>query len=170
MSINILYRNIIRFLILIFLQIFIFNNITVSSLGVIPFVYIIIIILLPFETPNWLLIIVAFFLGLFVDIFSDTMGLNASATVLIAFVRPWVLNSLSPRDGYETLTFPRVYYQGLTWFLKYASILIVIHQIVYYFLEAFGFSNLGFTFMKIIFGSFITIFIITLSQYIVYRK
>jgi len=170
MNINILYRNIIRFLILIFLQIFIFNNINVSSLGVVPFVYIIIIILLPFETPNWLLIIVAFFLGLFVDIFSDTMGLNASATVLIAFVRPWILNSLSPRDGYEIGTFPRVYYQGLGWFLKYISILIVIHQIVYYFLESFGFSNFGYTLMKVILGSFITIFIITLSQYIVYRK
>ncbi|MBN1252932.1 MAG: hypothetical protein JXR51_13105 [Bacteroidales bacterium] len=170
MSINIIYRNIIRFFILIFLQIFIFNNINVTSFGIIPFVYILYIILSPFETPNWLLLITAFFLGLLIDIFSDTLGLNSSASVLIAFIRPWILNSLSPRDGYEVSTFPRIYYQGLVWFIKYAAILILFHQIAYYFLDAFGFDNLGLTLIKVIIGSFITLSIIVLSQYIVYRK
>ena len=170
MNINILYRNIIRFLILIFLQIFIFNNINVTSLGVIPFVYVLLILLLPFETPNWLLMVVAFSLGLFVDIFSNTLGLNASASVLMASVRPWVLNALSSRDGYELTTFPRIYYQGFPWFLKYSVILITTHQFAYYFLEAFGLNNLGFTLIKIVIGTFITLSIIIISQYIVYRK
>ncbi len=170
MNINIIVNNVIRFFILIFLQIFIFNNVNVSSFEVIPFVYIIVIILLPFETPNWLLITTAFFLGLFVDIFSNTMGQNASATVLIAFFRPWILNYLSPRGGYEVSSIPSIYYQGMGWFLKYASILIVLHQLVFYFLEVFGFSNFGFIIIKIFLGSFISIFIITLSQYIVFRK
>jgi len=170
MNISLIISNVIRFFILIFLQIFIFNNVNISNLGVIPFVYIIVIILLPFEIPNWLLIITAFFLGLFVDIFSNTMGQNASATVLIAFFRPWILNYLAPRDGYEISSIPSIYYQGFVWFLKYTSILIVLHQFVYYFLEAFGFSNFGFTIVKTLLGSFISIIMITLSQYIVFRK
>ena len=170
MSINILIRNIGRFLILVVLQIFIFNNIHISSYGVVPVVYILYIILLPFETPKWLVMILAFFLGLTVDIFSDTMGINAAASVLVAFVRPGLLNYLSPRDGYEIGSFPRIYYQGLNWFLKYAVSLVFLHQIAYYLIESFGFDNFFILMYKITIAAIISLLFILLSQYTVFRK
>ncbi len=170
MSINIFLRNIGRFIILVFIQVFIFNNIHLTSFGVIPIIYIIYIIILPFETPKWLVLILAFLIGLSIDIFSDTLGLNASASVLIAFIRPAILNYLAPRDGYEIGSFPRVYYQGIIWFLKYSSSMIVIHQIVYYLLESFNFENIGVILFKVIIASAVSLILAIVSQYIVFRK
>ena len=170
MSINILLRNIGRFLILAFLQVFIFNNIHITSYGIIPAVYIIYIIILPFETPKWMVLILAFLIGLSIDIFSDSLGLNTSASVLIAFVRPWILNSLSPRDGYETGSFPRVYYQGINWFVSYAAIMVIVHQIIYYLLDSFSFENFIIIIFKIVIGTLISLVIAIVSQYIIFRK
>ncbi len=170
MSINILLRNIGRFIALVFLQVFIFNNIELTNYGVVPVIYVLYIILLPFETPNWLLIILAFLIGFIIDVFSDTLGLNAATSVLIAFVRPGILNSLAPRDGYEIGSFPRIYYQGANWFLKYALSLVIIHQLAYYLLESFGFESIFIILFKVVLASIVSLILIIISQYIVFQK
>ncbi|OQY04991.1 MAG: rod shape-determining protein MreD [Bacteroidetes bacterium 4572_117] len=170
MSINILLRNIGRFVALVFIQVFIFNNIHLTDYGIIPAVYIIYVILLPFETPNWMVMVLAFLIGFSIDVFSDTLGLNAAASVLIAFVRPGMLNLLAPRDGYDIGTFPRIYYMGQLWFLKYASALVIIHQITYYIFESFGLEDFFVSLLKIVIASFVTLILIYFSQYIFFRK
>lgn len=170
MSINILLRNIGRFITLIFIQVFIFNNIHLTSLGAVPVIYILYIILLPFETPKWIVLILAFFIGISIDIFSDSLGLNAASSVLIGFVRPGILNMLAPRDGYETASFPRVYYQGINWFVKYSLSLVVIHQFAYYLLESFSFENFFVILLKVFIASVASIMLIIISQYIFFRK
>ena len=170
MSINILLRNIGRFVALIFIQVFIFNNVHLTSLGVVPVVYILYIILLPFETPNWIVLLLAFAIGISIDIFSDTLGLNAASSVLIAFVRPGLLNMLAPRDGYETGSFPRIYYQGANWFVKYSLSLVVLHQFAYFILESFSFEGFFAILFKIIIASVASIILIIISQYIFFRK
>jgi hypothetical protein len=117
-----------------------------------------------------MLLILAFLIGLVVDIASDTMGLNTASTVFIAFIRPLVLRSLSPRDGYETGTFPRIHYMGLNWFLKYVVVLVFVHQFVYYLLADFGFEHFGGMLIRIFIGTFISLLLIVVSQYIIYRK
>ena len=116
--IRIYIRNIIRFFTVILLQILIFNNIEVSGY-LNPYFYVIFILLLPFEVPGWLLLSTAFALGFTMDMFMSTPGMHASATVFMAFLRPFVLKNFSPRDGYEPGTFPRVHYYGINWFAKY---------------------------------------------------
>lgn len=170
MSINILLRNIARFIALVFIQIFIFNNIHITGFGIVPVIYILYIILLPFETPKWLVMILAFLIGFSIDVFSDTLGLNAAAGVLIAFIRPGILNYLAPRDGYEIGSFPRIYYQGANWFLKYASSLVLVHQITYYLLESFSFESFFIIFFKIVISSIVSLILIIISQYIIFRK
>ncbi len=170
MSINILLRNVSRFLILVVLQVLIFNNIEITSIGIIPAFFILYILLLPFETPNWMVLVLAFLIGLLIDVFSDTMGLNTASTVFIAFVRPVVLKSLSPRDGYEVGTFPRVYYLGLNWFLKYSVVIVFVHQFMFYLLEDFTFAHFGNMLLRIFIGTFISLLLIIVSQFIIYRK
>ena len=115
--INIISRNIFRFIFLILLQVLILNNMNFSGF-VNPYLYILFVLLLPFETPRWFLIFTSFLLGLSIDIFSDSLGMHAFASVSIAFLRPYVLNFISPRDGYEPGTFPRIFYFGFLWFAK----------------------------------------------------
>jgi len=170
MSINILLRNVSRFLILVLLQVLVFNNIEITSLGIVPAFFLLYILLLPFETPNWMVLILAFLIGFLIDIFSDTIGLNTASTVFVAFVRPAVLKSQSPRDGYDVGTFPRVHYMGISWFLKYAVVIVLIHQFLFYLLEDFGFAHFGSMLLRIFIGTFISLLLIVVSQFIIYRK
>jgi len=167
--INLYVRNIGRFIVLVLFQVLVLNNIQFSGY-VNPFMYVLFILLLPFETPRWLLLLSGFLLGLSVDIFSNTLGLHASATVFMAFMRPYVLRIISPRDGYETGTFPRVFYYGVTWFLNYAIILVVMHHLFLFYIEVFRFAEFFRTLLRVILSASFSILIIVISQYIIYRK
>ena len=167
--ISIISRNIVRFISLIIFQILILNNINFSGF-VNPYLYILFVLLLPFETPKWFLIISAFLLGLSIDIFSDSLGMHASATVLVAFFRPYVLNLIAPRDGYEPGTFPRVFYYGFFWFVKYSALLIVVHHFFFFVIEAFNFQDFNITIIKVFFSSVFTLIVVILSQFLIFRK
>ncbi len=125
---------------------------------------------MPFETPGWLLLVLAFLLGLSIDIFSDTLGMHTIATVFMAFLRPYVLHVIAPRDEYEPSTYPRVYYYGLSWFTKYAAILIFAHHFVLFYVEVFRFSSFFTTFLRVLISSAVSLLLIILSQYFVYRR
>ncbi|MBN2524224.1 MAG: rod shape-determining protein MreD [Bacteroidales bacterium] len=167
--IKVISRNILRFLMLVLLQVMIFNNIEISGY-LNPYIYIIFIILLPFETPAWVCLLLGFFLGLSIDIFTETIGMHTAATVFIAYIRPYILSSFAPRDGYESGTFPRVYYYGLPWFIKYASLLVFAHHLVLFYVEMFQFQDFFSTLLRVILSSLFSITLIVVSQYFVFRK
>jgi rod shape-determining protein MreD len=154
---------------LVLLQVMIFNNIEISGY-LNPYIYIIFIILLPFETPAWVCLLLGFFLGLSIDIFTETIGMHTAATVFIAYIRPYILSSFAPRDGYESGTFPRVYYYGLPWFIKYASLLVFAHHLVLFYVEMFQFQDFFSTLLRVILSSLFSITLIVVSQYFVFRK
>ncbi len=162
-------KNIFRFVILVLIQVFIFNNIRISGF-IIPYIYILYILLLPFETPGWVLLILGFALGLSIDLFMDTLGMHTVSTVFMAFLRPQVLAFIEPRDGYETGSKPRITYYGLTWFLKYAGILVFAHHFVLFYIEIFRFGNFFLTFFRVILSTAITLLLIIISQYFVFRR
>jgi rod shape-determining protein MreD len=167
-------RNIIKysslFIFLILFQIIILDNIQISNLGLKPFMYLLLILLLPFETPKWITLVVALILGLTMDLFNDTPGIHSSATIFMAFIRPVILNSFSPRDGYESGTLPRIHFLGLPWFLKYSLSIIIVHNTFYFFIEKFNFADFHITLLKIIFTTIFSTFFIVLSQYFIFRK
>lgn len=162
-------RNILRFLILVFLQIFIFNNIEFSQYINIYF-YVIFIILLPFETSKWVLLISAFLIGFLIDIFSGTLGIHSTAALAVAYLRPFILNLFAPRDGYETETLPRIQYYGINWFVKYTFIMVFTHHLLLFYIEIFSFTNFFHTFLRVIISTIFTSLIIVLSQLLIYRK
>lgn len=166
--INFFLRNILRFIVLVLFQVLVINNIQLSTL-LNPFIYTLFILLLPFETPGWLLLIVAFLLGISIDIFTNTPGLHAASTVFMSVFRPSVLRYIAPRDGYETGTFPRLAFYGFTWFLKYALFLIFVHHLFLFILESFGFKDFLSILLRTFLSSSVSIFLIILSQYIIYR-
>jgi rod shape-determining protein MreD len=167
--IRIYIRNIVRFFTVILLQVLLLDNVQMGGY-LNPYFYVIFIILLPFEVPNWLLLSLAFLLGLSIDFFNGTPGMHAAASVFMAFVRPFILKNFSPRDGYESGTFPGIHYYGIEWFTKYAVILILAHHFFLFFIEAFRFSDILFTLTRIILSTILTSVIIVLSQFFIYRK
>lgn len=166
---NLIIRNILRFIAMILIQGLLLNEI---DLGVFvnPYLYVICIILLPVETPDWLLILAAFLLGILIDTFTNTLGLHASACVFMAFVRPKVLQFLKPRDGYETGSQPGLFIMGSRWFLYYSAILIGFHHAWFFILEFFRLSDAGYILLKILASSFCTWILVILTQLLTGKK
>ncbi len=162
-------RNIIRFVILVLIQVLILNNIQFTRLHLNPLVYTLFVLLLPFNTPLWLQLAASFLLGLTVDIFSDTLGMHSSATVLLAFLRPFVLEIIAPREGYEVGKSPQLSTFGLGWFLKYSLILIVAHHTVYFLLDAFDIHFIHILLLKIGLTTIFSTLIIVISQFFVFK-
>lgn len=137
--INRLPRYIISFVILVLLQVLILNNVQLSGY-INPYIYILFILTLPFDTPKWALLVLGFLLGLGVDLFSHTVGMHASASVFLAFLRPGLLNNLEPRGGYEPETSPSIQDYGIGWFFRYAGLAVLAHHIFLFFIEVFKFQ------------------------------
>ena len=155
------------FIILILLQVLLFNNIQFSGY-VNPYVYIMFILLLPVEIPAWVLLIISFFTGLVVDFFSGSPGMHTSATVMAGFARPYVLNLVSPRDGYEGRSEPSMLNFGIRWFVTYTVFIVLIHHTVLFYLEVFRFTDFFRTFLRVLLSSFFTVTFIAIIEF--YRR
>lgn len=166
---NTIIRNIIRFFVLVLVQVLIIKNIELGRF-INPFVYVLFILMLPFETPKWLLLVASFLLGITIDMFYDTSGMHAAACVMMGYVRPGILKLFSPRDGYEFGTQPSIQYLGIPWFLSYSGILVVIHHLILFYIEIFRFSEFFSTFFRVIVSSIFTLLLIVISQYLFQRK
>ena len=162
-------RNMLRFIVVVLFQILVMDNVMLNGYMV-PYIYIVFILLLPFETPRWIVLTSGFVLGLGIDLFEHTPGMHTAATVLIAFIRPYILSLLAPRDGYEPETFPRIYFYGFTWFLKYTMLLVLVHHLALFYLEVFQLQNFFSTLGRVILSSILSASTIVLSQYFVFRK
>jgi rod shape-determining protein MreD len=147
----------------------IFNNIVIARM-IVPYFYIIFLILLPFHTPKSLLLILGFLLGLSIDIFTNTMGVHAFACVLTAFLRPGILNMISSRETLESVSAPRIHNMSLQWFAGYAAIVVIVHHLVLFFIEAFTFNDFLFTLLRVILSSLLSLSLIVLSQFLIFRK
>jgi rod shape-determining protein MreD len=155
------------FVLLILLQILLFNNIMFSGY-INPYIYILIILLLPVEIPSWLLLIISFITGMIIDIFSGTIGMHTSSTVLAGFIRPYVLRIMAPRDGYEAGDSPSMALYGVRWFFIYTLIIVSIHHLSLFYLEVFSFTDFFRTLLRVVLSSGFSIVFILLLEY--YRK
>lgn len=162
---RLVFQNIFRFVLLMLLQVVLLNRI--NFYGYLnPFVYILFILLLPFETPGWLLLLISFVTGLTVDIFSGTPGLHTAATVLAGFARPTVIKLVGERDEYNASMYPSLHNMGLKWFMTYMFILVFLHHAVLNFLDVFSFAEFFRTLLRIIISTIFTALFIILIEYI----
>ncbi|MBI4932181.1 MAG: rod shape-determining protein MreD [Bacteroidetes bacterium] len=162
--INEVTRNIIRFLFLLLFQVLILNNIQLSGY-LNPFLYVLFILMLPFQTADWLVLLLAFVLGISIDMFADTGGLHAASSVLMAFLRKPILKLISPRDGYDVVQKPTIQQFGFGWFFSYAGILVLVHHLFLFYMEIFSLSEFFSTFFRVILSSIFTLTLVFISQF-----
>ena len=154
-----------KFVFLVGIQVLILNHIQWNGY-VNPYIYILFILLLPVDTPNWLLLILAFITGITIDMFGSSGGMHAAATVFMAFARPGVLRLIAPRDGYESEMGLTPQIMGFNWFVTYLAIMVVLHHLACFYLEVFRFSEFFITFFKALLNSAITIALILVGEYL----
>ena len=151
-------QNIFRFILLVLFQVLVLNNI--QFLGYInPYLYILFILALPYQIPRWFLLLLAFILGISIDIFSDTLGMHAFATVFVAFFRNGIIKLFTNIEEGNNPT-PSFYTFGVSAYVKYVIVMVLIHHSTLFILEAFSFTHFWILLTKILLSSFITILLI----------
>jgi rod shape-determining protein MreD len=162
-------KNIVRFFVLILVQVLPLNKI--NFLGYLsPYLYILFILLLPFELKGWALLLLSFVTGLTVDFFSGTPGLHAAAATFAGFIRPLVIKLVGEKPEYDTTSQPGIRDMGTKWFIPYVITMVTIHHLVLNLLEVFSLNELVQTLLRTIISSIFTILSIIIVEYVFIPK
>jgi rod shape-determining protein MreD len=130
--------NLLRFTLLVLVQVLIFNRLNLFGF-INPFIYVLFIYWYPVKKNRTTFLIVSFLLGFFIDVFSDTLALNAAATVTIAYFRPVIMRFVFGVN-YEFQSF-KLNSSTKAQQFTFLALLIVIHHVTYFTLEIFSFAN-----------------------------
>ncbi|MBL7964794.1 MAG: rod shape-determining protein MreD [Flavobacteriales bacterium] len=161
--------NILRFLFLILLQALVLDHLDVANGMVVPSLYVLFVLMLPFELPAWALLLLGFGTGSVMDVFTSTPGMHAAACTVLAYARPHVLRLIAPREGYEFGLQPTVQDMGLSWAFTYIGLLVLLHHLTLFQLEAFGSGSWWRTLLRILLSSTATLLLCLLAQWLTAR-
>jgi len=163
-----IFINIVRWIVLLFVQIFLLRSLSFYNLST-PFIYILFILVLPFRIPNLLLYLIAFGTGLTIDAFYDTLGVHTTACVALALVRILFISVSLNRDSIDEPE-PSLGNMGLKWFSIYAVLCILTHHLFVFFLEAFKLTELAYTLGRCLLSAVFTLFIVLLAEFIFHNR
>ena len=166
-----LVKNILRFILLILIQFFVLDRVHLNYV-VTPYIYILFVFWMPFKFSRSLQMIIAFLLGFTLDSFRHNPGFHASACVLIAYLRPFLINILIPHEGadtnYEEPSLKSM--GGLMPYMVYAGLLTLIHNSWLFFLEALQFGSFWEFIIKTFFSTLISLVLIIITELLFSRK
>ncbi len=166
-----LVKNIVRFILFILFQVYVLDKIRLHQM-VTPYIYFMFILWLPFKMNRTSLLFLAFVLGFTLDSFRHHPGFHAAACVLIAYVRPFLINLLIPQEGaetnYEEPSFKSM--GGILPYLIYAGVLSFLHNGWLFFLEAWQFGNAWYFFAKTFLSTAISLMLILSTELLFSRK
>lgn len=160
--------NILRFVLILLFQVLVCKGINLNQGNFQYFhvlFYPIAILLLPIEMPRPYLLLCAFALGFSIDVFYDSLGVHASASVFLAYTRSFILRILEPRGGYNTNT-AGLGNMEFSWFISYLSIGMIIFLIAYFSMDAFSFVYIGRIILNTLFSFILSVSLILIYQVI----
>lgn len=156
-----------RFILLVLLQVLVFNQLLIAGWAT-PLLYPLFVILLPIRMPLGVQLLLAFAIGLAIDVFVHTGGLHALSAVFLAFVRPLLLNVLTPREGYQPDDKPTIQRLGLSWFLPYLAMAFLVHHLVYYFVAVLNWHHWPFILGRTLASWLLSIIIAMVMVYVAF--
>lgn len=164
-------KYIIRFLLFILIQVFVLDKILLHQL-VTPYLYFLFLLWLPFKINRSWLMIIGFALGLCLDYFRHFPGFHAAACVLIAYLRPFLINLLLPQEATEiSYTEPSVIsLGGFAPYTLYVTVLTLVHNVWLFFLESLQFGNIWYFLGKSLLSTIISLLIIMIIELLFVRK
>ncbi|HEY9168032.1 MAG TPA: rod shape-determining protein MreD [Lutibacter sp.] len=155
---NLVINNAIRFIGLLFLQVFILNHLNIFGY-INPMVYIAWVFLYPVKKTRSLFLVLSFLLGISIDFFSDSGGVNAFAITFIAYFRLPILMAVLRKSDLDYTQF-NLKMLSVNRIVLFISILTIIHHFIVFSLEYFSFRE----FLNIITNTVLTsIFTILIS-------
>ncbi len=161
-------KYIFQFVMLVALQVLVLNNVEFAGY-MNPYLYVIFILMLPANMNRNLLLIIGFLLGFSIDVFEGSGALHASATVLIAFIRPFLFRLMAGPANLE-ISRMNILTLGQVRFMVLASIVVFVHHFWLFTLEAFAWRDMWQVVQRTFLSGLFTLFLIYLAQILVYRK
>ncbi|GAB2779898.1 rod shape-determining protein MreD [Salinimicrobium soli] len=157
---SVIISNTLRFILLLLLQVLLLNNI--NFMGYInPYLYVLFLILYPFNGNQTLFLLLSFLLGLGVDVFEDSGGINAAACLVVAYIRPVLLRfSFGVSYDYQTIKFSSTQPGSR---ISYIAIMVFVHHFVLFLLEFFNFAHFLLLLKKTLFSGLFTIILVFLT-------
>ncbi len=148
---------ILRFITLVLVQVFLLNNINLYGY-INPYIYLLFILLYPFNGNSTLLIIWSFFLGLSIDVFEDSGGVHAAASAFIAYLRPYILKfSFGLSYEYNVVKISKA---SVPEKLTYLAAMIFLHHLVLFMMEIFSFNHMFLVLKSTVFSGIFTFILI----------
>lgn len=127
-------------------------------------------LMLPLDSGPLLLMVVGFLTGLTVDIFYDTLGINAVSALVLMYVRPRIIALLTPQGGIEPGATPSMVNMGTTWFSTYVLFSLLVYNLVLFFLEASSFRPFFYIMGNVLASTILTYLVLVIIQLAFYRK
>ena len=166
---NLLTKNILRFILMLVIQVFVLNQ--MDLFGYLnPFVYILFIILLPFQINKILMLFLAFITGFAIDFFGNTPGLHSSACLIMAFIRPAVLSLFFGKIEFTQNEEPGINKLGFFGFFRYTLVLVFFHHFSLFFLEILNFSKILLVLKNTLFSGLLTMALIYIYIFLFTRN
>ena len=129
MSSSRIIKYLVQWFVLVALQVLLFKDFAFFNTSY-CYAYVGAFLLLPFEVSLVGGMLLAFGTGLLVDVFYDTLGIGAAASVAVAYLRGPLLKALTPAGGYESYMEPTLPGMGLQWYLLYLCPLVFLHAAI----------------------------------------
>lgn len=166
-----LVKNIIRFMLFIGVQVYILNQIPPLHQFIVPYLYFLYILWLPFNLGRFPLMLIAFFFGLSFDYFTGTLGLHAAACVMIAYIRPFLLSLLIPKESTEqSYVEPSISSMGWAPYSLYVGLLTFIHHFYLVLLEWLQFGSFVYFLGKVTATTGVSLMLIFITEMLFSRK
>lgn len=156
------------FFFLLLLQVFVLNNVLLFGY-INPYIYIVFIFVYPFKKNRFLFFTYAFLLGLFVDLFTDSGGLNAFATLFIAYIRLYFFKRIFQKSESEYELF-NLKQESFGNEFNYTVILTLTHHFILFSLINFSLSNFSNVLINTILSSIFTLVLYFLGSFIFSQK
>ena len=166
--ISLFVRYVLYFALYVLIQVLILNNIL--FLGFInPYLYILFIITLPSTVTKDVTLLIAFAMGIIIDIFAGTPGFNAFATVAVAYVKPFFQKAFGPREEHDFLI-PSFRTYGTGMFLQYSASLVLIHHLLFFIIESATLFWIGDVIIRTICSAIFTMLIVVSMEFFKARR
>lgn len=157
-------EQVLNFLCLLLVQLPLIYKITLLD-SAFAFFYVGFLVLLPVSITRIYLLLIGFFSGLLVDVFTNTPGMHAYAAVLIMYVRNFWLGII--RDDVADLSNLNVGTLKVSGFLTFVFPLVFTHHLMIFFIENGGLHLFGMVMRKVFFSSIFSTFIILVFNFLV---
>ena len=169
MNSQLIFRNIGRFLLLVLLQVLVFNNIYLGGY-INPYIYVLFIAMLPTTTGRIPMMVIAFFTGLCVDVSTKIIGFHTFACTAVAFLRGIWLDKIIIHDNDEGIETPNLYSGSYQQFAIYLFLLLFAFNLIYHTLLVFSIQEFFNILLTAFLSTVVTWILAILYQTLLLRK